>query len=168
MRSADETIFLVRRSHPETNQRSHTRDRTTRFDHVSGGNRGLPMKHSIGVRNCSRYPSHCCNHNAVVAVTFDRASCRRYSDRSLQEFPQPDRSKCFGTIALLTMGFVSLNRGLGLPLGHQCQAPEGMIARLMSVPSRHFKAGRKFVVNHPLTILRGTVAALFSQSYVSP
>jgi hypothetical protein len=43
-----------------------------------------------------------------------------------------------------------------------------MIARLMSVPSRHLKAGRKFVVNHPLTILRGTVAALFSHSYGSP
>ena len=27
---------------------------------------------------------------------------------------------------------------------------------------------RKFVVNHPLTILRGTVAALFSHSYGSP
>jgi hypothetical protein len=43
-----------------------------------------------------------------------------------------------------------------------------MIARLMSVPSRHLKAGRKFVVNHPLTISRGTVAALFSHSYGSP
>ena len=43
-----------------------------------------------------------------------------------------------------------------------------MIARLISVPSRHLKAGRKFVVNHPLTILRGTVAALFSHSYGSP
>jgi hypothetical protein len=36
----------------------------------------------------------------------------------------------------------------------------------MSVLSRHLKAERKFVVNHSLTILRGTVAALFSHFYV--
>jgi len=41
------------------------------------------------------------NHHAVVAFTFDRASCRRYGHRSLQEFTQPDRRKGFRTIALL-------------------------------------------------------------------
>ena len=54
-------------------------------------------------RNRSRYPSHCCNHHAVVAFTFDRASCRRYGHRSLQEFTQPDRRKGFRTIALLSV-----------------------------------------------------------------
>jgi hypothetical protein len=57
------------------------------------------------IRNRSRYPPHCCNHHAVVAINSDRASCHRYSHRSLQEFPQPDRSKSFRTIALLTGGF---------------------------------------------------------------
>ena len=51
----------------------------------------------------------------MVAITFDRASCRRYSHRSLQEFPQPDRSKSFRTTALLTWCFVSLKRGSDCP-----------------------------------------------------
>jgi hypothetical protein len=63
---------------------------------------GASHEASNSVRNRSRYPSHCCNQHAVVAVTFDRASCRRYSHRSLQEFPQPDRRKGFRTIALLS------------------------------------------------------------------
>ena len=54
------------------------------------------------IRNHGRYPSRCCNHHAVVALTFDRASCRRYGHRSLQEFTQPDRRKGFRTIALLS------------------------------------------------------------------
>ena len=34
---------------------------------------------------------------------FDRASCRRYGHRSLQEFSQPDRRKGFRTIASLSV-----------------------------------------------------------------
>jgi hypothetical protein len=63
------------------------------------------------IRNRSRYPSHCCNYHAVVAINSDRASCRRHSQRSVQEFSQPDRSKSFRTIALLTGIFASLKRG---------------------------------------------------------
>ena len=55
------------------------------------------------IRNHSRHPSHCRNHRAVVACTFDRASCRRYGHRSLQEFSQPDRRKGFRTIASLSV-----------------------------------------------------------------
>src|SRR4029077_6658796 len=54
------------------------------------------------IRIQSRFSSRCCNHNAVVALTFDQASCRRYGHRSLQEFTQPDRRKGFRTIALLS------------------------------------------------------------------
>ena len=78
--------------------------RHSRRDLTLIGRKPGPSHEASNIRNCSRYPSHCCNHHAVVAVTFDRASCRRYSHRSLQEFPQPDRSKSFRTIALLTMG----------------------------------------------------------------
>jgi pimeloyl-ACP methyl ester carboxylesterase len=39
---------------------------------------------------------------------------------------------------------------------------------LFATPAISSCTRQKFVVNHPLTILRGTVAALFSRSYVSP
>jgi hypothetical protein len=96
-------------------------DQTTGFDHVGAhSQRDLTLigrkpeaSHEASniIRNRSRYPSHCCNHHVVVAINFDRASCRRYSHRSVQEFPQPDRSKSFRTIALLMGISLSLKRG---------------------------------------------------------
>src|SRR6476469_3895523 len=55
------------------------------------------------IRDHSRYSSRCCNHDTVVALIFDQASCRRCGHRSLQEFTQPDRRKGFRTIALLSV-----------------------------------------------------------------
>ena len=111
---ADETIFLV----PEV-----TRKRTSAHIALIKQRGSIMYRAETGgfheasniIRNRSRYPSHCCNHHAVVTVTFDRASCRRYSHRSLQEFPQPDRSKSFRTIALLTWGFRFTEARVGLP-----------------------------------------------------
>jgi hypothetical protein len=53
------------------------------------------------IRNCSHCRYRYCNHHAVVVLAFDRASCRRYSRRSVQEFPQPGRGKSVRAIALL-------------------------------------------------------------------
>ena len=66
------------------------------------GNPEVSHEASDHVRNCRRCRSHYCNHHAVVVLTFDRASCRRYGHRSLQEFPQPGRDKSFRPIALLS------------------------------------------------------------------
>lgn len=52
--------------------------------------------------NCGRCRSHYCNNHVVIVFTFDRALCRRYSHRSLQEFPQLGRDKSFRAIALLS------------------------------------------------------------------
>jgi hypothetical protein len=76
----------------------------TRCHHtITLGSNHAEVSHEASniIRNHSRYPSRCCNHRALVALTFDRASCRRYGHRSLQQFTQPDRRKGFRTIALL-------------------------------------------------------------------
>ena len=101
---ADETAFLGRRSHPETNQCSHRPRSNNGVRSCIGRKPEASHEASNSVRNRSRYPSRCRNHHAVVAVTFDRASCRGYSHRSVQEFSQLDRSQSFRTIALLTWG----------------------------------------------------------------
>ena len=92
------------------------------------------------IRNRSRYPSHCCNHDAVVAINSDRASCRRYSHRSVQEFPQPDRSKSFRIITLLTWVFASLKRGSDCPRPSWQHKPTSVNRRALVVTADHGEA----------------------------
>ena len=50
------------------------------------------------IRNHSRYPSRCCNHHAVVAFTFYRASSRRYGHWTIQQIESPLQNTVEGMV----------------------------------------------------------------------
>jgi hypothetical protein len=79
----------------------------------------------------------------VVTYTFDRAPCRRYCHRSLQEFPQPDRSKSFRTTALLTWGFRFTDSA-------------GEAARLLILAAGNYLSGMRKSAFEPCIPTRGT------------
>ena len=79
--------------------------------------------------------------DAVVAFTFDQASCRRYGHRSLQEFTQPDRRKGFRTIALLS-ATNSLRRGPSVR--RPCIVPLKIVMGRADTEDRATRSGSTF------------------------